>query len=314
MRRGAGDPWAAVARAETAGEWLRAAEQAYLHTGAALGQIAADPHDEALYLLLLGLRLPLDAPESVLARRLGAGEREGLERLLRRRLVDRVPAAYLTREAWLGGYRFHVDERVIIPRSYFVEMIPGMLGDLLPAPRPGRRMLDVCTGSGCLALLLAHGFPDAEVVGCDLSPEALEVAAINLRAHRLEARVRFCRSDVLASVPPGLYDLILSNPPYEPSAHVDRQAPEFAAEPRLAHDGGADGLRVVREIVRQATDRLVSEGLLVIEVGGLRRAVDREFATLAPEWLPTADGSNCVVLFRAENLRRSLAKASQIKS
>ena len=293
---------------------MRAAEQAYLHTGAALGQIAADPHDEALYLLLHGLRLPLDAPESVLARRLGAGEREGLERLLRRRLVDRVPAAYLTREAWLGGYRFHVDERVIIPRSYFVEMIPGMLGDLLPAPRPGRRMLDVCTGSGCLALLLAHGFPDAEVVGCDLSPEALEVAAINLRAHRLEARVRFCRSDVLASVPPGLYDLILSNPPYEPSAHVDRQAPEFAAEPRLAHDGGADGLRVVREIVRQATDRLVSEGLLVIEVGGLRRAVDREFATLAPEWLPTADGSNCVVLLRAENLRRSLAKAGQIKS
>ena len=293
---------------------MRAAEQAYLHTGAALGQIAADPHDEALYLLLHGLRLPLDAPESVLARRLGAGEREGLERLLRRRLVDRVPAAYLTREAWLGGHRFHVDERVIIPRSYFVEMIPGMLGDLLPAPRPGRRMLDVCTGSGCLALLLAHGFPDAEVVGCDLSPEALEVAAINLRAHRLEARVRFCRSDVLASVPPGLFDLILSNPPYEPSAHVDRQAPEFAAEPRLAHDGGADGLRVVREIVRQATDRLVSEGLLVIEVGGLRRAVDREFATLAPEWLPTADGSNCVVLFRAENLRRSAAKAGQIKS
>jgi ribosomal protein L3 glutamine methyltransferase len=303
MRRGAGDPWAAVARAGPAGEWLRAAEQAYLRSGAALGQIAAEAHDEALYLLLHGLSLPLDAPESVLARPLTAGERQGLERVLRRRLVERVPAAYLTREAWLGGHRFHVDERVIIPRSYFVEMIPGLLGDLLPPPRPGRRMLDVCTGSGCLALLLAHGFPDAEVVGCDLSPAALEVAAINLRAHRLEARVRFCRSDVLASVPPGPYDLILSNPPYEPSAHVDRQAPEFAAEPRLAHDGGADGLRVIRELVRQATDRLVSEGLLVIEVGGLRRAVEREFAALAPEWLPTADGSNCVVLFRAQRLR-----------
>ena len=303
MRRGAGDPWAAVAHAGPAGEWLRAAEQAYLRSGAALGQIAAEAHDEALYLLLHGLRLPLDAPKSVLARPLTAGERQGLERVLRRRLVERVPAAYLTREAWLGGHRFHVDERVIIPRSYFVEMIPGLLGDLLPPPRPGRRMLDVCTGSGCLALLLAHGFPDAEVVGCDLSPAALEVAAINLRAHRLEARVRFCRSDVLASVPPGPYDLILSNPPYEPSAHVDRQAPEFAAEPRLAHDGGADGLRVIRELVRQATDRLVSEGLLVIEVGGLRRAVEREFAALAPEWLPTADGSNCVVLFRAQRLR-----------
>jgi ribosomal protein L3 glutamine methyltransferase len=280
----------------------------------ALGQIAAEAHDEALYLLLHGLRLPLDAPESVLARPLTAGERQGLERVLRRRLVERVPAAYLTREAWLGGYRFHVDERVIIPRSYFVEMIPGLLGDLLPPPRRGRRMLDVCTGSGCLALLLAHGFPDAEVVGCDLSPAALEVAAINLQAHRLEARVRFCRSDVLASVPPGPYDLILSNPPYEPSAHVDRQAPEFAAEPRLAHDGGADGLRVIRELVRQATDRLVSEGLLVIEVGGLRRAVEREFAALAPEWLPTADGSNCVVLFRAQRLRCGGARSGNRNS
>jgi ribosomal protein L3 glutamine methyltransferase len=314
MRRGAGDPWAAVAQAGTAGEWLRAAERAYVQLGAALGQIAAEAHDEALYLLLHGLRLPLDAPESVLARRLGDGERAALERLLRRRLVDRVPAAYLTGEAWLGGYRFHVDERVIIPRSYFVEMIPGMLGELLPPARPGRRMLDVCTGSGCLALLLAHGFPDAEVVGCDLSPEALAVAALNLQAHRLEARVSFCRSNVLATVPPGPYDLILSNPPYEPSAHVDRQAPEFAAEPRLAHDGGADGLRVIRELIRQAPDRLVSEGLLVIEVGGLRRAVDREFGALSPEWLPTADGSNCVVAFRAGQLRRGATQAGRLNS
>jgi ribosomal protein L3 glutamine methyltransferase len=314
MKRGAGDPWAAVARAATAGEWLQAAEDAYGRTGAALGQIAADAHDEALYLLLHGLRLPLDAPASVLARTLTAGEREALARLLRRRLLDRVPAAYLTREAWLGGHRFHVDERVIIPRSYFVELIPEALGELLPPPRPGRRMLDVCTGSGCLALLLAHGFPDAEVVGCDLSPAALEVAALNVRAHRLESRVHFCRSDVLAGVPPGPYDLILSNPPYEPSAHVDRQAPEFAAEPRLAHDGGADGLRVIRELVRQAPDHLVSEGLLVIEVGGLRRAVDREFAALTPEWLPTADGSHCVVLFRAARLRQTGGKSSRESS
>lgn len=305
MKPGAGDPWAAVAAAGTAGEWVRAAERTYLHAGVALGQIAAEAHDEALYLLLHVLRLPLDAPESVLARRLTAGEREALQRLLRRRLVERVPAAYLTREAWLGGHRFHVDERVIIPRSYFVEMIPETLAALLPPAQPGRRMLDVCTGSGCLALLLAHGFPDAQVVGCDLSSAALEVAALNLRAHRLESRVHFCQSDVLAAVPPGPYDLILSNPPYEPSAHVDRQAPEFAAEPRLAHDGGADGLRVVRELIRQAPRHLVSEGLLVIEVGGLRRAVDREFAALQPKWLRTADGSNCVVAFGARQLRGS---------
>lgn len=305
MRRGAGDPWAGVARAGTAGEWLQAAERAYLHFGAALGQIAATARDEALYLLLHGLRLPLNAPESVLSRPLTTGERQRLERVLRRRLLERVPAAYLTREAWLGGHRFHVDERVIIPRSYFVEMIPAMLAELLPVQRPGRRMLDVCTGSGCLALLLAHGFPDAEVVGCDLSPAALEVAAINLRAHRLEARVRFCQSDVLANVTPGPYDLILSNPPYEPSAHVDRQAPEFAAEPRSAHDGGADGMRVIRALIRQAARHLAAEGVLVIEVGGLRRAVEREFGSLAPRWLGTSDGSNCVVALGAERLRKA---------
>jgi ribosomal protein L3 glutamine methyltransferase len=184
-------------------------------------------------------------------------------------------------------------------------MIPDQLDALLPAGKRGkkvRHVIDVCTGSGCLAILLAHGFPAARVDACDLSPAALEVAAINVRDHGVGGRVALHASDVLTAVPPARYDFILSNPPYEPSAHVDTQAPEFAAEPRMAHDGGRDGLEIVRTLLRQARGRLQPHGFVVIEVGGLRAAIDREFAALQPEWLPTLDGSDCVVLFRAARL------------
>ncbi len=286
----------------TPGDWLQFAEQAYEHEGLALGQVATNAHDEALYLLLRTLKLPLDSDARVLTRRLSAKEGEALETVFRRRVLDRVPAAYLTREAWLGEHRFYVDERVIIPRSYFLELIPDQLVPLLPARTPVRRVVDVCTGSGCLAILLAHAFPQARVDAGDLSAAALDVAKINVREHRLSERVHLFQSDVLDAVPPARYDIILSNPPYEPSAHVDTQAPEFAAEPRLAHDGGIDGLDIVRKLLGQARQRLEPHGIVVIEVGGLQAAIDREFAALKPEWLPTADGSDCVVLFRAARL------------
>ena len=289
----------------TIGDWLRFAERAYVREDVALGQVATNPHDEALYLLLRTLALPLESDARVLERRLTPAERTKVENVFERRIMQRVPAAYLTHEAWLGEHRFYVDERVIIPRSYFLEIIPGQLNSLLPPAHRGRnvqRLADVCTGSGCLAILLAHEFPHAEVDACDLSPAALEVAAINAREHGVAARVHLFQSDVFDAVPAVRYDIILSNPPYEPSALVDTQAPEFAAEPRMAHDGGPDGLVIVRKLVRQAGARLQPHGFLVIEVGGLRAAIDREFAALAPTWLRTHDGSNCVVLFRAERL------------
>jgi ribosomal protein L3 glutamine methyltransferase len=135
-----------------------------------------------------------------------------------------------------------------------------------------------------------------------LSRDALDVAAINVREHGLDDRITLFQSDVFDAVPPVRYDIILSNPPYEPSALVDTQAPEFAAEPRMAHDGGRDGLVIVRKILKAARDRLQPHGIVVIEVGGLQAAINREFAALRPEWLQTQDGSNCVVAFRAKNL------------
>ncbi|MBM3853390.1 MAG: 50S ribosomal protein L3 N(5)-glutamine methyltransferase [Verrucomicrobia bacterium] len=298
------DLFAGAARPATVGEWLELAERLYARARPALGQVAASAHDEALYLLLRTLGLPLESGSRVLARKLSAGERRRLEAAFRRRIEERVPAAYLTGEAWLGGHRFLVDERVIIPRSYFVEVIPGALAACLPPGTRVRRAADICTGSGCLAILLAHAFPHCRVDAGELSPAALAVARENVRAHQLERRVRLFESDVFDALPPGRYDLIISNPPYEPSGHVDRQAPEFAAEPRLAHDGGKDGLAVIRKLLRQAPARLEPHGILAIEVGGLRRAIAREFAALAPTWLPTQDGTNCLAVFRARTVAR----------
>ena len=304
MSRPAADPLAGAAELATPAAWLEFARALLERSGVAFGQVATDAHDEALYLILRTLGLPLDSRPSVMSRRLAAAERDQLATVFRRRVVDRVPAAYLTREAWLGPHRFYVDERVIIPRSYFLELIPDALADCLPPRTRVRRAADVCTGSGCLAILLAHGFPGARVDATDLSPRALEVARINVRDHGLEDRVSLFEADVLTGTPPAKYDLIISNPPYEPSAHVDTQSPEFAAEPRMAHDGGNDGLDVIRRLIRQASERLAPHGVLAIEVGGLHAAIEREFAALQPEWFATQDGSNCVVIFRAAALPR----------
>ena len=300
------DPFAAVGSLATVGDWLQFAEKLYAGERLSLGQIATNAHDEVLYLLLRMLELPLDSDERVLTKKVSARDRDKLTTAFRRRIIERVPAAYITREAWLGEHRFYVDERVIIPRSYFLEIIGGQLNDWLPKHGESvRRVADVCTGSGCLAVLLAHHFPQAQVDACDLSPGALEVARINVREHRLGKRVNLFQSDVLDDVPHTKYDVIVSNPPYEPSGLVDMQSPEFTAEPRMAHDGGADGLAIIRKLLRQAATRLKSHGIVLIEVGGLQAAMNREFAELDPHWLHTEDGSDCVCVIHAARLKGS---------
>lgn len=290
---------------KTLGQWLQWAEGAYERHGLAFGQITDNAHDDALFLLLRALDLPVDSPGSVLKRKLTNDEVELLKTLLRRRILERVPAAYLAREAVLGGLTFYVDERVIIPRSYFVELIPqfdALVGDCEKV----RRVVDVCTGSGCLAILLAHHFPNAEVDAIDLSPDALAVARENVRLHHAGQRVHLHQSDVFEAVPRQTYDLILSNPPYEPTDHCAELPPEFRHEPALALDGGSDGLDIIRRLLAQATDRLTKKGLVVIEVGGLRAAMEAAFPRLPIEWLPTADGTNCVCAIHARDLRRGL--------
>ena len=289
----------------TIGAWLTYAIGEYEQHGLALGQVAATAHDEALYLVLRTLHLPLDSASGVLRQRVSATDATKLKRVFKQRIEDRTPAAYLTHEAFLGEDRFYVDERVIIPRSYFLEIIPQQLDAWLPEGKVVRRVVDVCTGSGCLAILLAKHFPEADVDAIDLSADALEVAKINLTEHALKDRVHLHASDVFDRVPKAKYDVILSNPPYEPSAHVDAMPTEFHREPRMALDGGADGLDIVRKLLRQARARLQPHGIVVIEVGGLREAIDREFAKLDPHWLHTEDGSDCVCLFHAAKLQQA---------
>jgi ribosomal protein L3 glutamine methyltransferase len=285
------------------GDWLAFAEQLYEREDVALGQVAASAHDEALYLLLHALGLPLDSDAGVLGRRLTPAQSTAVKKILRRRIRDRVPAAYLTQEAFLGEHRFYVDERVIIPRSYFLEILPAQLAPFVPDAKKVLRVADVCTGSGCLAILLAHYFSNAGVDAIDLSPDALAVAKINVRAHHLARRVKLFRSDVFDAVSPSRYDVILSNPPYVPTRELRGLAPEFKREPRLALDGGADGLAIIRKLLRQARDRLAPGGVVLLEVGGLRAAMQREFAALAPHWFHSADGEDCCCAIRAKNLK-----------
>jgi ribosomal protein L3 glutamine methyltransferase len=281
----------------------------YAAHGAALGQTAASARDEALYLILRTLGLPLASAASVLRRTVSRGQSEAIAAVLRRRLVERVPAAYITREAWLGGLRFHVDERVLIPRSYFVEILPSQVDPWVGDPAGVTRVADVCTGSGCLAILLARHFRAALVDAIDISVDALEVAAINVARHRLGKRVRPRRGDLLAGAPQARYDIILCNPPYEPTAHVDGLPEEFRREPRLALDGGPDGLGLVRRLVRQAAGRRKPRGILMIEVGGGREAFEREFGRLEPHWFHTEDASDCVCLLQAARLSPHHARA-----
>lgn len=285
------------------GQCLKRAERMYGEKKAALGQIATVARDEALYLILWTLGLPMDSEASVLNRALSPTEYAAVDQVLRRRLVEHVPAAYITREAWLGGRKFYVDERVLIPRSYFVEILPVQVDPWLGSLAKVTRVADVCTGSGCLAVLLARHFKEATVDGIDLSREALQVAAINVKRHRLSGRIRLVESDLLAGAPAGRYDVILSNPPYEPSAQVDALPAEFRREPRLALDGGSDGLDLVRRLIRESARRLNPGGILMIEIGGGRAAFEKEFGHLQPHWFHTEDGSDCVCLLQAARLR-----------
>jgi ribosomal protein L3 glutamine methyltransferase len=290
-------------RLATLGDWLHQAEKLYARHTVALGQVATSAHDEALYLLLHTLGLPLDSKPAVLRRKLKPEEIAQVEEVFRRRLEEHVPAAYLTREAWLGEHRFYVDERVIIPRSYFLEIIPGQLPQWLPAKKPVKRVVDVCTGSGCLAILLAHQFASAKIDAIELSPGALAVAKFNVATHRLGKRVKLFHSDVFDAVPRAKYDIILSNPPYVPTRELRKLPAEFKNEPPMALDGGQDGLVVIRKLLRQSVDRLQPHGIVVLEVGGLRAAMDQAFPELDLHWLHTEDGEDCVCVVQAAKLK-----------
>lgn len=284
----------------TLGDLVREVEVRLRNARLHYGHGTAKPRDEAAFLVLRGLGLPFEAPAD---RPVSAREQARVARLVRRRIRERIPLPYLLHEAWLAGEPFYVDRRVIIPRSHIAELLEQRLRPWLR--RPVRSALDLCTGSGCLAVLAAKAFPRARVDAADLSPAALAIAARNVARHRLRSRVRLVRSDLLAQLARRRYDVILSNPPYV-SAPAMRALPcEYRFEPRMALAGGSDGLDLVRRIIAQAAAHLQAHGLLVCEIGDNRRALERAFPRMQFAWPQTAAGTGEVFVLAREELLRA---------
>ena len=233
-------------------------------------------------------------------RELSPAQARRVEKLAERRIRERIPAAYLTHEAWLGDFRFYVDRRVIVPRSFIAELLPDGLAPFLE--RPVRRALDMCTGSGCLAVLLAHAYSGAKVDGVDLSSGALAVAKRNVTAYRLASRVRLVQSDLYRAIPDKRYDLIVSNPPYVNAASMAKLPDEYRSEPRMALAGGEDGLLLVRRILEASRRHLNPRGTLVCEIGHNRRALERAYPRLPFTWLDTSAGDGYVFLLERDQL------------
>jgi len=276
-------------------------EQQFEQAGLHFGHGTDNALDEAAWLVLHALGLPLDALDAHLDDTVSDQGRRDAESLLKARIESRQPAAYLTREAWFAGLPFYVDERVIVPRSHLGEFIEQRF---TPWCDPGRvhNVLDLCTGSGCIAVALAQAFPQAHIDASDLSASALEVAAVNVARHGLDTRIQLIESDLFAALGERRYDLIVSNPPYVTTAAMERLPAEYRAEPALALAGGDNGLDLVRTMLAQARAHLENNGLLVVEVGDARATVEREFPRLPFTWLTEPEEEGDVFLLYANEL------------
>lgn len=286
---------------------LRYAVSRFSSAQLSFGHGAATALDEAAFILLESLSLPIDDINPWLEARLLRTERTMLLDRIERRVRDRVPAPYLVGRAYIQGVPFRVDERVIVPRSFIAELLAtGALGpdglQLLPAPEAMGSVLDLCTGSGCLAILAAMAFPEAEVDAVELSAGALEVAALNIAEQELDDRVRLLNGDLFAPVHGARYDLILTNPPYVAAAEVAAFPGEYAHEPPMAHLGGADGLDIVRRILAEAGRHLLPGGGLICEIGTGRHLLEAEFPDVPFLWLDTETSEGEVFWLSVEDL------------
>ncbi len=268
----------------------------------ALGHGSDNAWDEAVYLTLHALHLPLDTLEPFLDARVLGEERDRVLDLIDRRVTERVPAAYLTNEAWLRGHRFYVDERVIVPRSPIAELLDEGLSPWVQDPLAVERVLDMCTGSGCLAILSALAFPYAHVDAVDLSPDALDVARRNVADYGLADRLDLHESNLFDNLPAHQYDVIVCNPPYVNSGSMDALPQEYLHEPQLALAGGDDGMDLVRRILEAAPRFLAPEGVLVLEIGHERDFFEAAFPQLSPVWLDTEAASDQLLLLTREQL------------
>lgn len=280
--------------------WADRLEAAGLSHTDGFGQGTLTAFDEAAWLVLWKLGLPLDELDAVENRPVSPADAAQVAALLETRIRTRQPAAYLTKEAWLQGVPFYVDERVIIPRSLIAELLAD--GDIDPwLSEDTRRVLDLCTGNGSLAVLAAMCYPDVRVDAADISQDALAVARINVDRHQLQDRITLIESDGLAACP-GPYDLILCNPPYVNATSMAALPAEFRAEPALALAGGEDGMDFIRSLFLNAAGHMSENGVLVLEIGNERENFERAFPHLEPLWFETSAGPDQVLLLTRQQL------------
>jgi ribosomal protein L3 glutamine methyltransferase len=292
----------AQANLRTIRDVLRYAVTRMNEGGIFFGHGHADAVDEALFLVLRSLQLPVDRADIFLDAFLTHAEINSLLQTLDQRVRKRVPAAYLVREAWLQGYRFYVDERAIIPRSFIAELLKDGLAPWVQKPDEVADVLDLCTGSGCLAVIAADVFGSAQVDAVDISPDALAVAKRNIADYQMTGRVHAVPSDLYSDLPSKRYDIILCNPPYVTDESIAALPREYQHEPKLALGGGADGMAIVRRVVRGARGYLKRGGLLFVEVGGGRVAAEQVLKDVPLTWLTTSDGDGTVFMARQEEL------------
>ncbi|QIE23412.1 50S ribosomal protein L3 glutamine methyltransferase [Caballeronia sp. SBC1] len=286
----------------TVRDLLRFAVSRFTEADLSFGHGSSNAFDEAAYLVLHTLHLPLDTLDPFLDARLLDTEIDAIMKVIERRATDRVPAAYITNEAWMHGHRFYVDERVIVPRSFIGELLQDGLQPYVQDPDEVSRVLELCTGSGCLAILAAQAFQNADIDAVDISATALEVAHRNVDDYDLDSRVALYEGDLFAPLPVGRYEVIITNPPYVNALAMQTLPAEYRHEPELALAGGADGMDIVKRIVGEARKWLTEDGVLVVEIGNERANVEATLGGLDIVWLSTSAGDDNVFLIQAADL------------
>ncbi|MDD2720829.1 MAG: 50S ribosomal protein L3 N(5)-glutamine methyltransferase [Gallionella sp.] len=286
----------------TVRDCLRFAVSRFQQAELFFGHGSSEAYDEAAYLILHTLHLPPDTLEPFLDARLTGIERSDVLNIILQRVEKRVPAAYLTHEAFLGDYRFYVDERVIVPRSFIAELLREQLSPWVADPEEITSVLDLCTGSGCLAILAADAFPNALVEAVDISPDALAVAAHNVADYQLENRLQLIESNLFTELLGRRYDIIISNPPYVDAESVAALPPEYLHEPELSLGSGKDGLDATRNILRHAADHLTENGILIVEIGHNREVLEDAYPDLPFTWLEVSAGDQFVFMLHRNDL------------
>jgi ribosomal protein L3 glutamine methyltransferase len=283
-------------------DWLRYTVSQFEQSDIFFGHGTDNSYDEAVWLIMSALHLPMDTLNNFLDARLTEIEREHLASLIEQRINKHTPTAYLVKEAWLQGFKFYVDERVIVPRSFIAELLQNGLQPWVEFPELIQSAADICTGSGCLGILLADAFPDAQIDVIDISPDAIAVANINIANYGLQDQVHAIQSDMFAALKGKTYDLIISNPPYVDAPSMAQLPAEYRNEPQLALGSGQAGLDHTHTILREAAQYLNDEGILIVEIGHNRDALMEAYPDLPFTWLDTSSGDQFVFLLTKEQL------------